>query len=227
VDWSNLDPEVIPNLDNLVTDDGAPVDNLFVEKQYRLLTEPLYSSWPGPGEGRSFLVMTDVGLFHTYRQPPLVPDALLSVDVAVGDLRLKENRSYFLWLLGKPPDVVLEIISDTRGGEEDYKMRQYARIGVLYYVLFDPQDVLGRGVLRAFVLQRRSYEPTDPAWFPEVGLGLQLWTGAYEGQEQTWLRWCGQDGRVIPTGAERAAAAEERQRRLEAQLRALGAEPEV
>src|SRR5262249_60466438 len=116
VDWSALDPEVIPNLDNLVTDDGAPVDNVFVEKQQRLLTEPLYTSWPGPGEGRPFLAMADVGLFHTYREPPLVPDALLSVDVALGeDLQVRENRSYFQWLLGKAPDVVIEIVSDTRG----------------------------------------------------------------------------------------------------------------
>src|SRR5437870_381497 len=89
-----LDPAVIPNLDDLVTEDGAPVDSIYAEKQYRLLTEPLYSSWAGPGEGRSFLVLTDVGWFHTVGQPPLVPDALLSLDAAPsGDLHSKEGRS--------------------------------------------------------------------------------------------------------------------------------------
>src|SRR5205809_679282 len=89
-----LDPEVLPNLDELVTEDGAPVDNIYTEKQYRLLTEPLYSSWPGPGDGRKFLVVTDVGWFHTSGQPPLVPDALLSLDVGpAGDLLSSEGRS--------------------------------------------------------------------------------------------------------------------------------------
>ncbi len=57
----------------------------------------------------------------------------------------------------------------------------------------------------------------EAQWFPEVGLGLRLWEGSFEGRPGTWLRWCGRDGQVIPTGAERAE-------RLAAQLRALGIE---
>ena len=107
--WFGLDPAVVPNLDDLVTEDGAPVDNIYTEKQQRLLTNPLYSSWVGPGEGRSFLVLANVGWFHTSGEPPLVPDTLLSLDVGpASDLRTKEGRSYFQWLIGKPPDVVLE-----------------------------------------------------------------------------------------------------------------------
>src|SRR5690349_1952398 len=50
----------VPNLDDLVTEDGAPVDNFFAEKQYRLLTDPLYTSWTAPGEGGRFIAATDV-----------------------------------------------------------------------------------------------------------------------------------------------------------------------
>jgi len=221
-----LDPAVIPNLDELVTEDGAPVDNIYIEKQYRLLTEPLYSSWAGPGQGRPFLALTDVGWFHTSGQPPLVPDAMLSLDVApAGAIRSKEGRSYFQWLIGKAPDVVIEIVSDRRGGEEDFKMQAYARLRALFYVIYDPDNVLRGGVLRAYVLQRGKYELVEPRWFPEVGLGLILWEGMFEGQQQTWLRWCDQEGRVIPTGAERAGKLAERAERLAAQLRALGIEP--
>ena len=35
-------------VENLVTEDDTPVDNLLSEKQQRLLTEPLYSSWTPP-----------------------------------------------------------------------------------------------------------------------------------------------------------------------------------
>ncbi len=222
-----LDPADIPNLDDLVTEDNQPVDSIFTEKQQRLLTEPLYSSWTPPVEG-GFLALANVGWFYKYREPPLVPDVLLSLGVApAGDLRSKEGRSYFQWLIGDPPQVIIEIVSDKRGGEESLKMRTYARLGVLYYAIFDPDDLLKHGTLRAFVLSRGAYEAIDPRWFPVVGLGLLLWTGAFEGQQQTWLRWCDKDGRPIPTGAERARRESERAERLAAQLRALGVEPEV
>jgi Uma2 family endonuclease len=223
-----LDPADIPNLDDLVTEDDTPVDSIFTEKQQRLLTEPLYSSWAAPVEGRAFLALANVGWFYKYREPPLVPDVLLSLDAApAGDLRSREGRSYFQWLIGKPPEMIIEIIADKRDGEEGVKMRTCARLGLLYYVIFDPDDLLGNGVLRAFVLSRGKYEPIDAKWLPDVGLGLVLWTGTFEGQQQTWLRWCDKDGRVIPTGAERAERLADRAERLAAQLRALGVEPEA
>jgi Uma2 family endonuclease len=216
-----LGPEDIPDLDALVTEDEAPVDSIFTEKQQRLLTEVLYSSWPGPGGDRKFLALANVGLFNVSAQPPLVPDCMLSLDVsAAEDLRAKENRSYFRWVIGKGPEVVIEIVSDRRGGEDTLKKQQYANVGVLFYVIFDPDNLLGGGVLRAYVLERGKYVPIDPGWFEEVGLGLTLWTGRYEGAQGTWLRWCDRGGNVVPTGAERAD-------RLAAQLRALGVDPQA
>jgi hypothetical protein len=115
----DLPPELIPNLDELVLEDDTPLDNIFTARQERLLTEPLDVSWAGPGEGRPFLALANVGLFYMLHEPPLVPDAMLAVDVRVGDdLSRRENRSYFTWQLGKSPDVVVEIVSDRRGGEE-------------------------------------------------------------------------------------------------------------
>src|SRR5262249_17537884 len=160
--------------------------------------------------------------------------------VPAGPLRTKAGHSYFQWLMGKAPDVVIEIVSDRRGGEEDFKMKAYARLRALFYVIYDPDNLLHGGVLRAYALQRGKYEPVEPRWFLELGLGLTLWEGTFEGHPATWLRWCDQDGRVIPTGAERAEeerhrAEDERRRanetaeklkRLTAQLRALGIEPE-
>ena len=35
-------------MENLITEDDTPVDNILSEKQQRLLTEPLYSAWAGP-----------------------------------------------------------------------------------------------------------------------------------------------------------------------------------
>src|SRR5207302_9337003 len=129
------------------------MESIFAEKQSRLLTEPLYTSWPGPGDGRPFQVLANVGLFFADKEPPLVPDAMLSLDVSPGaDLSQKENRSYFVWRRGKAPNVVIEFVSDRRGGETTTKLRDYARAGVPYYIVFDPQNRLEGGVLRGFAL---------------------------------------------------------------------------
>ncbi len=215
---------VRPCLDNIVTEDDTPVDNMFSEKQQRLLTEPLYSSW---NAGRPFIATANVGLFYAVRQPPLVPDALLSLDVEVsGDWLAKENRSYFIWEFGKAPELVVEVVSNTEGGETTDKMRKYAQIGILYYAIYDPALAVQAEPLRVFVLRDKSYELCSPQWLPVVGLGLKLWQGRFENCETEWLRWCDRQGQVIPTGLERADQAQLRANRLAAQLRELGVSAE-
>jgi hypothetical protein len=140
-------------------------------------------------------------------------------------------------------------VSNREGGEDTTKLRAYAQLRIPYYVIHDPEDLLGGGVLRIFEINRGKYQSitaTPVTWLEEVGLGLTLWQGVFEGIEATWLRWCDKEGNLIPTGAEakeqadrradeeRQRADEERQRaeqalqeveRLKAQLRDLGAEP--
>src|SRR5258708_38010694 len=66
--------EHIPDVSNLVIRDDTPVESFFAERQYRLLTGPLYDSWPGPGNGRPFLATANVGLFYRVKEPPVIPD---------------------------------------------------------------------------------------------------------------------------------------------------------
>jgi Uma2 family endonuclease len=242
---AELPPELRPCVDHLVTEDDTPVDNMFSEKQQRLLTEPLYNSWD---PGRPYLAASNVGMFYAIRQPPLVPDAFLSLDVEVpGDWLAKEHRSYFFWEFGKPPEAVVEIVSNQEGGETTDKMLKYAQIRILYYAIYDPFQAVQSEPLSVFALRENRYEPCSAAWLPVLGLGLTLWQGRFENWETVWLRWCDRDGRVIRTGAERAdeehqradqehqRAEQERQRaeqehvraeHLAAQLRSLGVTPE-
>jgi Uma2 family endonuclease len=199
------DPSIpYPDPSLLVTEDGAPVDNRFTEMQQRLLVEPLYGSWK-PSDGRPFRAYCNVGLFHAYKEPPVCPDAMLVLGVAPSDAITEvEQRSYFIWFIGKPPDVVIECVSDTRGGEDTTKLAHYASIGVPYVVVFDPNHVLKNGVLRAFALDEGSYRAIDPSKLSRVGLGFKLWDGLYENEKATWLRWVDADGRLIATTKERA-----------------------
>ena len=158
----------------------------------------------------------------------------------------KEHRSYLLWEFGKPPDVVIEIVSNTARGEADEKRQKYARMRVIYYVIYDPLRQVMPDVLTIYRLSGTGYERHSSRRFPDIGLGVTLWEGTYEGKTDTWLRWTDADGNLILTGKERAEQehqraeqerldkeqtlqqlAQERQRadRLAALLRQLGYDP--
>ncbi|MBM4255333.1 MAG: Uma2 family endonuclease [Deltaproteobacteria bacterium] len=212
-------PEVYSlNFQHLITEDDTPVDNLPSEKHQRLLTEPLYSSWAGPGKDRPVLAAANVGIFAQTRNPAIVPDMFLSLDVQVADdWWRKEHRSYFLGEFGKPPDLVLEIVSNTEGGGNTAKLQKYAWMRISFYVIFDPLRQVMDDVLTIYRLRDLGYERQDTPQFPPLKLGLTLWEGTFEGKHDTWLRWTDEHGVIIPTVKERAdqehqRAEQERQR---------------
>ena len=214
-----------PDVDALVIEDDAPVDNLISEKQQRLLTEPLYSNEDVLGD-RLFLAAANVGVFYAIKQPPIVPDVFVSLDVEVPqDWTQKRNRTYLVWEFGKPPDIVIEIVSNREGNELGRKLQDYARMGVGYYAVFDPLHQLGSTDLYLFENRANRYQALAESWFEEMGLGLTLWDGVFEGKRDScnvseafhrtphgnrWLRWHDATGAVIATGAE--LASQERQR---------------
>ena len=196
-------------MQTLITEDDTPVDNLFSAMQAHLLVNSLYASWQHPRFGRCFIATGNVGVFYAFHRPPVVPDMFLSLDVVLpADLWKKTNRSYFIWEYGKPPEVVVEIVSNTEGGEEepDGKLGIYGRMKVERYVVYDPGQQTGGEPLRIYALRGGRLMRTDQTWFEEIGMGVTLWRGQYQGREDTWLRWCDRDGAVIPTGEERAEA---------------------
>jgi Uma2 family endonuclease len=215
-----LDEEIRRELEayyeQVVTEDDQPVDNFFSAKQQRLLARALYASWTPPvgkhqtpGQRRAFLADSDIGVFFAIDRPPRAPDFFLSLDVQPRpDWYEKRNRSYFVWEFGKAPDVVLEIVSNTEGGELDDKIDDYAEMGARYYVVYDPQRKLKAmegQVLQVYELSGLHYRLCDDFSLPDIGLSLTFWHGVFEDKEDTWLRWCDDQGAIIPTGEERAA----------------------
>ncbi len=188
------------DLSHIITEDDTPVDNLFSAKQQRLLVDPLQNAWK---PGRPFIADANIGVFRVAKESPVVPDMFLSLDVQSGkDLWAKENRSYFVWRMGKPPEVAVEVVSNKVGGETGNKFGKYARIGVRYYIIFDPQQLVQDEALQVYELHRGRYVLRQNWQFPELGLGVRLWDGMFEGRYEQWLRWCDPDGQVIPTGFE-------------------------
>lgn len=219
---------VAPDLSHLITEDDTPVDNLFSEMQQRLLVEPLNSSWAGGPERRKFLAAANVGIFSRTQNPPVVPDMFLSLDVErPDDLWTKENRSYLIWIYGKPPEVVIEIVSNLEGGEATKKLGIYARMKVRYYAIFDPELLLSDELLRVYELQKDRYIAKTNTKLDVIGLGLTQWKGVFEKKSATWLRWTDTAGNLLLTGEEGREQEYERAERFAARLRALGIDPEL
>jgi len=140
-----------------------------------------------------------------------VPDVFLRLDIEVAaDWWRKEHRSYFLWEFGKPPEVVIEIVSNTEGEEDSEKKRKYALMRVSYYVIYDPLRQVMPDVLTIYSLSASGYERQATTHLPPLGLTLSLWEGTFEGKADIWLRWADTHGVLLPTGKE--AAEQERQR---------------
>ena len=207
-----------PDVSHLVTEDDAPVDSWISEKQMRLFPNILHASWK---PGRTFVAAADVGLFGSVDEPAVVPDIMVSLDVTLPeDCRPKGRRSYFTWVFGKAPDLVIEVVSNREGSEVE-KARRYARLGVRYYVIFDPERWLGERVLRGYVLHGLNYvDLLDLSWIEDLGLGLVTWQGRCEDMDGLWLRPCGPDKALLPLPTEVAeeaqAQAEEERARAEA-----------
>lgn len=198
------------DISHIITEDDTPVDNLFSERQMRLLVESLYTSWPGPSDGRNFIAMANVGVFAHLHEPPLVPDVLVSTDVPLPpDLSQKRHRTYFVWEYGKPPDVVVEIVSNKVGNELGDKLLDYARMGIGYYIVYDPERFASPMPLRVFTRQSLRFTEATDTWLAQVGLGVTLWQGDYEDMPGVWLRWCDAQGNVLATGQEAFALSQQ------------------
>ena len=229
-----------PDIEDVIIEDDQPVDNWISEKQQRLLTTSAYSSFDFDFP---FILTANVGLFYADKQPPLVPDVMLSLRVKCPeDWTQKKNRSYFVWNMRKSPDVVIEIVSNTIGNELGSKLEDYVIAGVGYYVVFDPFQYLSEDLLRVYERRGMSYHLKPNYLLEEIDLGLALWSGEFEGSSyEHWLRWCDLSGNLFLTGDEkfeiekqraevekqRADAEKQRADRLSQLLREQGIDPDT
>ena len=204
------------DVSHLVTEDDTPVDNPYSEKLMRLLVASLYASWD---PGRPFVAMANVGVFISLNRPPVVPGVLVSVDTTVPpDLMSKEHSAYFTWLYGKSPDLVVEIVSNRKGGELSTKMKEYSHLGIKWYAIYDPRHYLQSESLTCYELTGERYSKLSGHHFP-IGLGLTEWEGEFEGHQETWLRWVNEKESILLTPDEKAE-------RLARKLRELGVDPD-
>jgi Uma2 family endonuclease len=215
-----------PTQAELPCDDGIPMETQRHKFQMDLLIETL---WPwlearpdGYVSGNMFVYYS---LAQLKNQDFRGPDFF-----AVLGVPKKERLSWVVWEEGKPPDVVIELLSEsTAAQDKNEKKLIYQNLlrvpEYFWYDPFNPNDWAG------FYLSRGVYQPISPnaehqLVSQSLGLALVRWQGNYRGVETTWLRWATLEGELLPTGQEtvelerqKAHEAEERANQAESQLR--------
>lgn len=216
--------DCLPSAEDLPDSDDTPVDNELQDLIPGLLKAILALVWAARMD---WFFGVDMALYYDPDSPAIVPDGFLSLGVARvidEDLRL----SYVLWEEQRVPIVALEVVSQKRRGEYSSKKQQYADLGVLYYMVYNPLRrrkpplEVYRLVEGNYVLQRGN-----PVWLPEIGLGIGHERGTYQGITREWLYWYDEQGQRLLTPEERITQAEQRAQRLEQRLRSLGIDPDV
>ena len=237
--------QCLPSAEDLPDSDDTPVDNELQDLIPGLLKTILALIW---SERMDWFFGVDMGIYYDPDKPAIVPDGFLSIGVPRiidSDLRL----SYVLWEEQKLPIMVLEVVSQTRRGEYTQKKQEYAELGILYYVIYNPLRKRKQR-LEVYKLENGKYQllPGEAVWLSKLNLGIGREEGKYQGITREWLYWYDEQGKRFLTAEEllqqeRERAEFERQRaeferkkaeserlrsqRLEEILRSHGIDPNI
>ncbi|MBD2578583.1 Uma2 family endonuclease [Oscillatoria sp. FACHB-1406] len=214
----------LPSSAELPCSDDTPVDNEeqnFIPNFLLFLLEYLW------GDRQDWFFGVDMAVYHTTGtnvRVPVIPDGFLALNVERrkgGDSR----SSYVMWEENNvAPVLALEVVSQTPGGEYSSKEEIYAKLGVLYYVIYNPKQ-FGRGShqrLEVYKLVKGKYrgQVREPVWMPEIGLGIGRGVRNYGGVQREVLYWFDEEGnRYIST--------EEAEQQVRTQLLVVREELEV
>jgi Uma2 family endonuclease len=231
----------LPTSDELPCSDDTPVDNEDQNFLPNYLLFLLQLIWQ---DRNDWYFGVDMGIYHTTGispKVPVVPDGFLSVGVPRRKPGKKSRKSYVVWEEeGIVPKLTLEVVSWTPGGEYDEKLEIYQKLGVLYYIIYNP-DYWQRDRHQPFevyklVDSKYQLQIGEPYWMPEIGLAIGRSYGPIAGLDQEYLSWFDQQGNRYLSAEEnakqaqaavqqaQAEAEQERQARLAAipQLRQMG-----
>ena len=189
-----VDRKHLPSSTELPDSDDTPVDNEDQNWLPNVLLLLLKYIW---ADRTDWFFGVDMGVYHptgVNHRFPVVPDGFLSLGVE----RRKGNksrRSYVMWEENDiPPILTLEVVSWTPGGEYEEKMAIYAKLGVLYYVIYNPEywQRDRHQPFEVYKLVDGAYQLQigEPYWFPEIGLGIgrcQEISGAIQQEVLSWF----------------------------------------
>ena len=234
----------LPSTEELPCSDDTPVDNEDQNLLPNLLLFVLANIWSARMD---WYFGVDMAVYHTTGispKVPVVPDGFLSLGVERRK-QGKSRRSYAVWEEnGVVPILTLEMVSHKPGGEYVEKMALYARLGVLYYVIYNPEFWRrdGHQPFEVYKLIDGQYQLQigEPYWMAEVGLGLGRSQQEIGGIGQEILAWHDAQGKEYPLpqtmvqqmgqqlieAQQQAEAERQRAEKLAQYLRSQGIDPD-
>lgn len=237
----------LPSSADLPDSDDTPVDNELQNLVPNLLASTLALAWAARED---WFFGVDMGVYFAPKESAIVPDGFLSLGVERFANPPQGRLSYVLWEENNiVPTLALEVVSKTYGSEYERKQARYVDLGIRYYAIYSPVPRRNREPLEVYELIDGDYQRLqgDPVWLPEIGLGLGLAQGSYNGWKREWLYWYDESGRRLLTSEEKAehatasviraeikaaqatqaaAQAEDKAAKLAAKLRNLGIDPD-
>jgi Uma2 family endonuclease len=222
-------PQSLPSTADLPCSDDTPVDNEDQNLLPNLLLLVLIHLWSARMD---WYFGVDMAVYHTTGvspKVPVVPDGFLSLGVE-RKKGGKSRRSYATWEENDVvPIFVLEMVSHRPGDEYDEKLEIYAKLGVLYYLVYNPEfwqrDRHQPFELYKLIDGKYQLQVGEPYWMPEVGLGIGRYPGEVGGIAQEILTWYDERGDRYLSAEERAEREQYQRERLEAYLRLQGIDP--
>ena len=233
-----------PDHTQLPDSDGNFVKNFQELPQSILLTtsvRPILDQLHPDGQ---YCIGQDSGIYWRLAQPPeplekgaeapdwfYVPNVPPTLD---GNMR----RSYVMWKELMPPLIILEFVSGNGSEERDKTPRKgkfwiYEQIiRPAFYGIYEVKKAkiecyhLVENRFELMPKNQRGHYQIEP-----MGLELGIWQGVYQGVELPWMRWWDGNGNLLLAADERVeqaefvaeratfAAEQERQQRIEAELR--------
>lgn len=169
----------LPTAEELPDSDDTPVDNELQNLVPNLLLAILAVVWR---DRQDWFFGVDMGIYYlpTFPRKAIVPDGFLSLGVERRS-RPSGRLSYVMWEEHwTAPILVIEVVSQTYGGEYDTKMEKYLDLGVLYTVIYNPDDAKRDQHAPFEVYQRVEDEfvlrSQEQFWMPELQLGIGVAT---------------------------------------------------
>lgn len=197
-----------PGADQLLTDDGEPMETARHRQQMMVLIESLEYAWEDRTDyyagGNMFLYFSET---QTRKNDFRGPDVFVVLNTT-----RRERKAWVVWEEeGKAPDVIIELLSETTEAvDRGEKMRVYGRsLKVGEYFLFDPHS----GNFEGYELDvlAGGYRPKIPdangcLKCSQLGLWLGKRRSSLWAVEVDWLRWLDAKGAVLPMPQESAHA---------------------
>jgi Uma2 family endonuclease len=194
----------LPGSEDLPCSDDTPVDNEGQNTIPNGLLATLEAIW---ADRQDWFFGVDMGIYDRQAQqkrtPRVVPDGFLSLGV---QRHKREGHGRLSYVLQEEnnivPSLALEFVSKTYGQEYDQKKVAYGNLGVLYYLIYNPEHSQRdqHQPWELYKLVQGSYElqGTEPFWMPEIGLGIGRVQGRLGGIEREWLAWHDAQGNPYP-----------------------------